>query len=176
MSSRKSIRQSRSEARAARRRNQRVLIGVIVLIILGLAAYFAYSAFFAPKANTTAGIPTVDPNIKTVTTASGLKYQDIAVGSGKEAQPQNQVTVNYTGWLENGTKFDSSFDHGQPFTFTLGAGNVIPGWDEGVQGMKEGGKRRLIIPPDLGYGSTGSPPTIPPNSTLIFDVDLLKVQ
>ena len=86
------------------------------------------------------------------------------------------VTVNYTGWLTDGTKFDSSLDQGKPFTFSLGGGNVIRGWDEGVKGMRVGGKRKLTIPPDLGYGAAGAGSTIPPNSTLVFEVELLKVQ
>ncbi|HTV89768.1 MAG TPA: FKBP-type peptidyl-prolyl cis-trans isomerase [Stellaceae bacterium] len=112
--------------------------------------------------------------------ADGLKYTDTTVGSGAEATPGRQVTVNYTGWLDDagkkGKKFDSSFDHGQPFTFTLGAHQVIRGWDEGVAGMKVGGKRTLIIPPDLGYGARGARGVIPPNATLMFDVELLKVE
>ncbi len=111
-----------------------------------------------------------------VTTASGLKYQDVAVGNGAEAATGKMVAVHYTGWLENGTKFDSSVDRGQHFTFPLGAGRVIKGWDEGVAGMKVGGKRKLTIPAKLGYGATGAPPVIPPNSTLIFEVELFEVK
>ena len=109
------------------------------------------------------------------TTASGLQYWDLTAGSGDTAVPGKRVTVNYTGWLEDGTKFDSSLDRNQPLTFGLGVGQVIKGWDEGVAGMKVGGKRQLKIPPQLGYGSRGTGP-IPPNSTLIFDVELLAVQ
>jgi FKBP-type peptidyl-prolyl cis-trans isomerase len=112
--------------------------------------------------------------------ANGLKYTDTTVGSGAEATPGHKVSVHYTGWLYNndkkGSKFDSSLDRGQPFGFALGAHQVIRGWDEGVAGMKVGGKRTLIIPPDLGYGARGAPPVIPPNATLIFDVELLKVE
>jgi peptidylprolyl isomerase len=112
--------------------------------------------------------------------ADGLKYTDTTVGTGTEATPGHQVTVNYTGWLDEngkkGKKFDSSFDHGQPFTFSLGAHQVIRGWDAGVAGMKVGGKRTLTVPPDLGYGARGAVGVIPPNATLIFDVELLKVQ
>lgn len=111
------------------------------------------------------------------TLAGGLQYYDITKGTGATAQPGNTVTVNYTGWLLNGTKFDSSYDRNQPFVFVLGAGQVIPGWDEGIVGMKVGGKRRLVIPAALGYGATGAGNgLIPPNSTLIFDVQLLSVQ
>ena len=110
-----------------------------------------------------------------VTTPSGLKYVDQAVGTGDVAVVGKNVSVHYTGWLENGKKFDSSVDRGQPFSFPLGAGRVIKGWDEGVQGMKVGGKRKLTIPSDLGYGSRGAGGVIPPNATLIFDVESLGV-
>jgi peptidylprolyl isomerase len=117
---------------------------------------------------------------ETVTTASGLKYQDNAVGTGKTPAVGRAVIVHYTGWLDEGgkkgTKFDSSVDRGQPFTFRLGVGNVIAGWDEGVQGMKVGGKRTLIIPADLGYGDQGAGGVIPPNATLIFDVELIDAK
>jgi FKBP-type peptidyl-prolyl cis-trans isomerase len=111
-----------------------------------------------------------------VTTPSGLKYVDQVVGTGDTAAAGQNVSVHYTGWLENGKKFDSSVDRGQPFSFPLGAGRVIKGWDEGVQGMKVGGKRKLTIPSDLGYGSRGAGGVIPPNATLIFDVELLGVR
>ncbi len=115
----------------------------------------------------------------TVTTASGLQYEDTTVGSGAEAKAGQQVRVHYTGWLYNdgkqGGKFDSSKDRGQPFSFALGAGQVIRGWDEGVQGMKVGGTRRLIIPAALGYGARGAGGVIPPNATLLFEVELLAV-
>jgi len=112
---------------------------------------------------------------KIVTTASGLKYEDLTVGEGAEAKSGDRVEVHYTGWLENGTKFDSSVDRGKPFPFPLGAGRVIKGWDQGVAGMKVGGKRKLIIPPALGYGERGAGGVIPPNATLIFEVELLKI-
>ena len=112
----------------------------------------------------------------TVTTASGLKYIDRVEGKGESPKPGQQVTVHYTGWLEDGTKFDSSLDRGEPFTFTIGVGRVIRGWDEGVSTMKVGGKRRLIIPPDLGYGQRGAGGVIPPNATLLFEVELLGVK
>lgn len=109
-------------------------------------------------------------------TADDLEYRDIKVGTGAVATPGKNVTVNYTGWLTNGKKFDSSLDRHQPFTFKLGNGDVIKGWDEGVAGMKVGGKRQLKIPPQLGYGAQGAGGTIPPNATLIFDVELLDVK
>ena len=122
-------------------------------------------------------IPNVPPapaDAKPVTTPSGLQYIDITPGTGATAASGQTASVNYTGWLLNGTKFDSSADHGgQPFSFPLGGGQVIKGWDEGVAGMHVGGKRRLIVPPDLAYGSKGAGGVIPPCSTLIFDVDLL---
>ena len=108
--------------------------------------------------------------------ASGLQYEDMNVGSGKMAEPGMNVSVHYTGWLTDGTKFDSSVDRGQPFKFQLGAGQVIRGWDEGVKGMRIGGKRKLTIPPDMGYGQNGAGGVIPPNATLVFDVELLDVQ
>ena len=111
---------------------------------------------------------------------NGLKYTDNKIGEGATATPGNKVSVHYTGWLYNnaakGAKFDSSVDRGQPFQFTLGAHQVIAGWDEGVAGMKVGGKRTLIIPPELGYGARGAGGVIPPNATLMFDVELLGVQ
>lgn len=109
-----------------------------------------------------------------VTTPSGLQYHDEVVGTGDEARAGQLVSVHYTGTLTDGRKFDSSRDRGQPFQFPLGAGRVIRGWDEGVAGMKVGGKRRLVIPADLGYGSRAMGP-IPANSTLVFDVELLGV-
>jgi FKBP-type peptidyl-prolyl cis-trans isomerase len=112
---------------------------------------------------------------ETVTTPSGLQYQILQAGSGAEAQTGQTVTVNYTGWLTDGTKFDSSFDHGQPFQFPLGEHQVIAGWDEGVTGMRIGEKRKLIVPPDLGYGAGGVGP-IPGNATLVFEVELLDAK
>jgi len=117
---------------------------------------------------------------KMVRTKSGLAYEDVKVGSGKEAKAGNTVMVDYTGWLDEGAKkgkkFDSSHDRAQPFSFTLGGGQVIKGWDEGVAGMKVGGKRMLYIPPSLGYGARGAGGDIPPNADLIFEVDLLEVK
>jgi FKBP-type peptidyl-prolyl cis-trans isomerase FkpA len=110
------------------------------------------------------------------TTRSGLMYKDVKVGTGREAKAGDTVTVHYTGRLEDGTKFDSSVDRDEPFPFPLGAGKVIKGWDEGVAGMKEGGKRKLVIPPELGYGARGAGKAIPPNAVLTFEVELLKVQ
>lgn len=120
------------------------------------------------------GTATQSPVVKT---ASGLQYIDVKTGTGAEAKAGQTVSVHYTGWLVNGTKFDSSVDRGQPFQFPLGGGQVIRGWDEGVAGMKVGGVRKLIIPSDLGYGPRGTPGgPIPPYATLIFEVELLGVQ
>jgi peptidylprolyl isomerase len=111
-----------------------------------------------------------------VTTDSGLQYEDLKVGDGASPQKGQTVVVHYTGTLEDGTKFDSSRDRGQPFSFKIGVGQVIKGWDEGVGSMKIGGERKLIIPSDLGYGSRGAGGVIPPNATLIFDVELLDIK
>lgn len=113
---------------------------------------------------------------KYVTTESGLKYADIKVGTGESPAPGDKVVVHYTGWLMNGTRFDSSVLKNRPFEFTLGAGQVIKGWDEGVATMRVGGIRQLIIPPDLAYGQNGAGNVIPPNATLIFEVQLLEIK
>ncbi|MBO6782221.1 MAG: FKBP-type peptidyl-prolyl cis-trans isomerase [Alphaproteobacteria bacterium] len=116
----------------------------------------------------------------TITTSSGLRYIDHEAGAGEKAEAGDNVVVHYTGWLyndgEKGNKFDSSLDRNQPFSFPLGAGRVIKGWDEGVAGMRPGGKRTLIIPPGLGYGARGAGGVIPPNATLMFDVELIEVR
>ena len=108
--------------------------------------------------------------------SAGFWYSDLSAGQGDSATAGRTVTVHYTGWLPDGTKFDSSRDRGEPFAFTLGAGQVISGWDEGVKGMKVGGRRKLVLPPQLAYGDVGAPPAIPPNATLVFDVEVLKVE
>jgi FKBP-type peptidyl-prolyl cis-trans isomerase FkpA len=113
---------------------------------------------------------------KIVTTASGLKYEELKEGTGEAAKKGDNVEVHYTGWLKDGKKFDSSVDRGKPFVFKLGAGMVIKGWDEGVQGIKVGGKRKLYIPPELGYGQRGAGAVIPPNADLIFEVELLRIK
>jgi len=147
---------------------------MIPIRLAGAAAALAIIAALTPAGRSDAADNQVTemPN--------GLKYTDVKVGDGATAKAGNKVSVNYTGWLSDngakGKKFDSSLDRGQPFQFTLGAHQVIAGWDEGVAGMKVGGKRTLIIPPELGYGARGAGGAIPPNATLIFDVDLLQVQ
>jgi len=128
----------------------------------------------ASRMSETAGPPPLSGD--TIATASGLKYIVVQSGGGATAARGQQVQVHYTGWLSDGSKFDSSVDRGQPFAFPLGQGRVIRGWDEGVAGMRVGEKRRLIIPPELGYGAQGYPGAIPPNATLIFDVELLDVE
>ena len=128
-----------------------------------------------PSATQVQGGPPAVSGTPTVT-ASGLQIIDIKVGTGASPQTGQTVEVNYTGWLADGTKFDSSLDRGQTFSFVIGTGQVIPGWDEGVASMKVGGQRRLIIPPELAYGASGNPPRIPANAQLIFDVELLSIK
>ena len=138
------------------------------------AAALAILSLAAPHQAAAQGAPQ-----KMTESPNGLKYTDTKVGAGAEATRGKKVTVHYTGWLYNngqkGKKFDSSVDRGEPFSFNLGAGQVIPGWDQGVAGMKIGGQRTLIIPAALGYGARGAGGVIPPNATLMFDVELLKV-
>jgi FKBP-type peptidyl-prolyl cis-trans isomerase FkpA len=130
----------------------------------------------APATSTTSTEPAAAAPAQPVTEVTELKIEDTTVGTGTVAEAGKTVTVQYTGWLTNGTKFDSSKDHGQPFTFQLGAGQVINGWDQGVVGMKVGGVRKLTIPPSLGYGASGAGRgVIPPNATLVFEVELLGV-
>ena len=139
---------------------------VAILVVIALAA--AAVTYLIANRNSSGGGTEV-------TTASGLKYTDTSEGTGAAAQNGQMLTVHYTGTLQNGTKFDSSVDRGKPYQFRLGSGSVIKGWDEGLLGMKIGGKRKLIIPPSLGYGARGTS-NIPPNSELHFDVELLNAQ
>lgn len=118
---------------------------------------------------------TAKENANVIETESGLKYVDVEVGTGATPQPGQTVVVHYTGTLEDGTKFDSSRDRNSPFSFKIGMGQVIQGWDEGLSTMRVGGKRQLIIPPELGYGARGAGGVIPPNATLLFDVELLRI-
>jgi FKBP-type peptidyl-prolyl cis-trans isomerase len=158
---------------------------LIALAVVFLALLMSASAQTATaKKTTTAKKPAAHPVVGGPTkvtgaptkTASGLEYWDIKVGTGAVAKPGHQVKVDYTGWLTNGKKFDSSVGTGHPFELLLGAGQVIKGWDQGIEGMKVGGKRQLRIPPDLAYGAKGYPGVIPPNSTLIFDVRLVDAK
>jgi len=146
---------------------------------MGLALVWACGGEEAPPPpemliEASASAPALDTSTMTQT-PSGLRYQDLVVGEGAEATPGQTVVVHYVGWLLDGEKFDASLDRGETFPFPLGGGRVIPGWDEGVAGMKVGGARRLVIPPALGYGEGGFPPVIPPNATLVFDVQLMGV-
>jgi len=150
----------------------RPLVGLILLLPLAACGPKGERAPAGGGFSTELGIDTT----ALTKTASGLRYVDVTKGQGEEAASGRAVTVHYTGWLPNGKKFDSSRDRNEPFTFTIGAQQVIAGWDEGVAGMLVGGRRKLVIPPELGYGATGAPPDIPPNSTLVFDVELLDVK
>lgn len=149
------------------------LCGLLLILSVVLAAQTSsHKATPARVPNTNAPTKVTGDGVKT---DSGLQYWDIKVGTGDEAKSGDKVKVHYTGWFTSGKKFDSSVDARQPYSFTLGQGNVIKGWDEGVAGMKVGGKRQLRIPPELAYGEQGYKNIVPPNSTLIFDVQLLAV-
>jgi len=152
---------------------------LIIIVVIAIAAALAYAQTATRKAAPVKKVDTSTPTKVTgdgTTTADGLKYWDIKVGTGATAAAGQTVTVHYTGWLTNGKKFDSSVDRNEPFQFGLGQHQVIKGWDEGVAGMKVGGKRQLHIPAALAYGDRGAGGVIPPGADLIFDVELLKVQ
>jgi len=150
-----------------------VSIFLVILVVVGGLSLFIdkKSAGTSSSSKTPAVSDKVDESM-----GNQLKIEDEVVGTGIEAVAGKVVTVNYSGTLTDGTKFDSSYDRNQPFTFNLGAGEVIKGWDQGVAGMKVGGKRTLTIPPELGYGAGGAGNLIPPNATLVFEVELLKVE
>lgn len=150
-----SKREQRRAIRAARRRSQRLIAGGGVLLVIVVIAILAILINGGNQI---------------------LKTEDLQVGQGQEAQAGDEVQVHYTGWLEDGTKFDSSHDRNQPFEFVLGQGQVIQGWDQGVAGMHVGGVRRLTIPPELAYGQRGAGGVIPPNATLTFEVELLDIK
>ena len=164
-----------------------VVICAVVLVFAQIGGEKSQSVVAAPINPTAATATNVDENDtliaqkdmsdeKAVTTPSGLKYVVLKEGNGATPEAGQTVTVHYTGTLEDGSKFDSSRDRGRPFDFKLGVGQVIKGWDEGISTMKVGERRKLTIPPDLGYGSRGAGGVIPPNATLIFDVELLGVK
>jgi FKBP-type peptidyl-prolyl cis-trans isomerase len=151
-----------------------IVVAVILIIaVVALIAQTATKKTVPARPNTSAPNKVTGDGVKT---ASGLQYWDIKVGTGAVAKAGDHVKVHYTGWLTTGKKFDSSVDANQPYDFALGQSEVIKGWDEGVAGMKVGGKRQLRIPPDLAYGEAGQAPVIPQNATLIFDVQLLAVK
>jgi len=149
-----------------------LVIGTLVLVFL---AAVTFVKFRQPKSEKTVE-PSVSQEKVMEEKQNELKIEDLTVGTGDEAVAGKKVTVNYAGTLEDGTKFDSSYDRGAPFSFNLGAGEVIQGWDNGVAGMKVGGKRKLTIPSFLGYGERGAGDAIPPNSTLIFELELLEIK
>lgn len=194
--SKAALREQRRAKRIARLNRQRLIIGVIALLVIALIAFFVYRDYSTRNkatATTTAPTPlaaatplgsypigTLDsappaPSAKAITTASGLTYEDLQAGDGATAKAGDTVSMNYTGWLVDGSKFDSSLDRKQTFDFQLGAGSVIAGWDEGVAGMKVNGTRLLVIPPSLGYGATANG-AIPANSTLYFEVQLVAIK
>jgi len=165
------------------RQNTNVLMvagGIALLTALLLALSFVgVGTSTAPLPRPAQPLPAAQPNAAQgglVTTQSGLQYLDQVVGNGPQPQPGQTLIVHYTGYLDNGTVFDSSLQRGQPFEFVLGAGQVIRGWEEGLATMRVGGKRRLIIPPELAYGAAGAGGVIPPNARLTFDVELLGVR
>lgn len=187
--SKAALREQRRAQRIARRNRQRTILAAIIILGVAIIGFFvirdyrtrSQAAITPTAASSTTGaypIGTLDttppaPSANAVTTASGLVYEDLQVGDGATAKSGDTITVNYTGWLEDGTKFDSSIDRGQPIQFTLG--EVIAGWNEGVPGMKVNGTRLLVIPPDLAYGASGNPPAIPPNAPLTFEVQLVSI-
>jgi hypothetical protein len=154
---------NRSQRHSKQKRTRIIALAVVAAVAAGALAYL-----FVPGLPGRAGAE--------VTTHSGLKYTDLVVGTGASPRPGQTATVHYTGTLQDGTKFDSSRDRGQPMSFVFKGQPMIPGWDEGVSTMKVGGRRRLVVPPALGYGPQGRPPNIPPNATLVFDIELLDVK
>lgn len=164
-----STRSERAQKRAIKQRNQRIGVAVFLLIVIAAIAYLAFGdQIFSNRSSTS--------EIEWTATASGLKIHDAQLGTGNPVAVGDTVSVHYTGYLLDGSKFDSSFDRNAPFEFTVGSGGVIPGWEEGLVGMQVGGKRNLLIPPELAYGTQGYPPVIPGNATLRFEIELLEIQ
>jgi FKBP-type peptidyl-prolyl cis-trans isomerase FkpA len=181
--SKAALREQRRAQRIARLNRQRTIVGIILGLVVILVAFFVYRDYASRNQSSAQSnsypigtLDTTPPSLpaNAITTASGLQYADLQAGTGTAAMIGDSVSVNYIGWLTNGTKFDSNIDRGQTYDFTLGQGRVIAGWDEGVQGMKVGGTRLLVIPPTLGYGSQAYS-SIPGNSTLIFEVQLVSI-
>lgn len=159
-------RSDRAQRRATKIRNQRIALAIIGILLFSLIIFVVYQNATKPS----------ETPVPTSQSATGLLIEDIKVGDGVPAVAGNTVKVNYTGYLTDGSQFDSSYDRNQPFEFTIGAGQVIKGWDEGVVGMKVGGKRKLTIPPELGYGARGAGNLIPPNATLVFEIVLEEIK
>lgn len=168
-----SLREQRRAARAAKLLRRRLILGAIIIVILGLIAYAVYVRI---QKNQDEVPPTTKTNPAPETTATfQLFVEDIVVGNGPEVMEGDRISVHYVGKLDDGTIFDSSRERGKPFEFVLGTGEVIPGWDKGLVGMRVGGIRRLVIPPEMAYGSTGFGDVIPPNATLTFEIELLDI-
>lgn len=159
-----------NEKRGERKRQQ-----IFIFIVTAITLVFFAITYINSRDIHSFKFTEIDPNLETVTTESGLLYQDLIMGDGAVAEAGDIVAVLYAGWLTDATEFDSSVDGDNPFTFNLGSGRVIAGWDEGVAGMRVGGTRLLMIPAELGYGDSGSGASIPPGATLIFQVELLEI-
>lgn len=154
-----------------------LVIGIIVLAVIASVIYILFRQSAPDQENKTPQAAVSEDRVPSVVVGNELKIADIKVGTGAEARSGSTVSVQYTGTFANGVKFDSSYDRGKPFIFTLGQGMVIAGWERGIQGMRVGGKRRLLIPAPLAYGSAGSSDGgIPPNTPLVFEVELIEVQ
>ena len=161
-----STRSARAQRRASKIRSQRIILAVIGVLLLAAIGYLIYQATVQDGAN----------DKPTIQNDAGLIIEELEQGSGSQAKSGDTVEVHYTGKLTDGTKFDSSLDRNRPYQFTLGAGQVIAGWEQGVAGMQVGGKRRLTIPPELAYGGQGIEGIIPPDATLVFEVELLGIK
>jgi FKBP-type peptidyl-prolyl cis-trans isomerase len=152
---------------------QNIIIAILLIAIILVFGYILQGAMGNPIGKTA---EKATEQTQTMQPQEEVKIEDTQEGTGQEVKSGDTVVIHYRGTLEDGTVFDSSYDRGEPFTTQIGVGQVIQGWDQGVPGMKVGGKRKLTIPPSLGYGEAGAPPTIPPNATLIFEVELVGIQ